>query len=110
MVLSSRDKEAAACPSETALGGGETRPLLVGGGVSEGVIGSCLIATEPLGRTGTRTGEGDGDGKGLVIPTLALLFFSSTAVVAFVFAVFASLITLWSTVNWVACAAGLVLR
>jgi hypothetical protein len=38
LVLSSRDKEAATCPSETALGGGETRPLLVGGGANEGVM------------------------------------------------------------------------
>jgi hypothetical protein len=100
LVLSARDKEAVVCSSEAALGGGETRPLLMGGGVSEGVMGSCLIVAEALARAGIRTGEGDGDGKGLITPPLlALFFFSTTAEAAFVFAVFASFRTLWSTVN-----------
>jgi hypothetical protein len=102
LVLSSSDKDAVAWSSEMALGGGEMRPLLVGGGVSVGVIGSCLMVTAaPLGRAELRTGEGDGEG--VLIPTpFGLLFLSTTtaaAVAAFVFAVFASLITLWSTVN-----------
>jgi hypothetical protein len=66
------------------------RPLLVGGGESEGVLmGSCsivLVVTGALTRAGTRTGEGDGEGKGLIIPALLALFFSTTAEAAFVFA------------------------
>jgi hypothetical protein len=52
LVLSSRDKEAVACSSEATPGGGETRSLLVGGGVSKGVMGSCLIVRGAPARTG----------------------------------------------------------
>jgi len=73
------------------------RPLLVGGGVSEGVIGSCLIATAPpLIRPDVRKGvdDGEGDGDGVLIPTtLPLTFCAEAAAAAFVFAVFASLST-----------------
>jgi hypothetical protein len=66
------------------------RLVLVGGGVHEGVIGSCLMVTEtPLGRAG------EGDGEGMLIPTpFAILFLSMTAAAAFAVAVFASLMML----------------
>ena len=86
----------------------------------EGETDSCLTTTGVVGVDGLsigREGEGEDDTgvktlREAVVGFLALAAAAAALRAVFAFAVccFALFNTLWSTVNWIACAAGLVRR